>query len=428
MDLEFALIGSSVVSGAAAVRLLKEAGVKPSDLSSPDAAALYGIVLNHMERYRKPPHPDTLLELARTDLSGIKEPFEFYFDIYNQNRLKADLVALNSELNEHLDGGSASEALSFMDAEMRRIRQRSTITSRAQPIFNLSQAVVEEYEKAKRGEHGILTRWPTINDMTMGFYPGDFVLIVARTSVGKTWISLIMAIDAWQMEENRKKVLYVTTEMTQIRMARRFAAIHLRLPFGQFCKGRLGEFAEAKFKEEMRFLEEEKNFFIIGGDFDFSIDSLHAAIDQVEPDILFLDGAYLMKGDGTSRTERMSNTFDRLKRLNHRTNIPFVLTTQLNRGAAVAGQPVGTHNIAMSDVAGWHAELAFALTRNAQMKDKKRLQIDPMKIREGEEKSTQIGFDMNKMSFEEVDPALDDDDDDDEPDAGDAQEDVGGEF
>jgi len=150
-------------------------------------------------------------------------------------------------------------------------------------------------------------------------------------------------------------------------------------------------------------LMEEQGLYIVGGDFDFRIETLEAGIDDCQPDIVLLDGAYLLKGDGDGRTERAANSYDNIKRLAKRMRIPLVATTQFNRQAKVnSAASASVEKIALSDAAGWNADLVYGLVQTEDMKRDGRMIIKPMKFREGIGEDVECLWDFLTMDFREV--------------------------
>jgi replicative DNA helicase len=221
--------------------------------------------------------------------------------------------------------------------------------------------------------------------------------------VHNTWSSIIIAHDAWAMKENKKKVLYVTTELSRARIAARFYAIHLRMPYGQLRKGSLGQLYEARLEGKVQELTGAEGFYIVGGDFDYTLGGLEAAIEKCNPDFVVIDGAYLIKGSGGNRFERAANTFDDLKRLFNRGNIPGLATSQLNRSANPNQKAsVSTETIALTDTAAWNTDLCVAMVQTEDMRKDKRMIFKPLKVREGEGEEIECHWNFDEMRFDEL--------------------------
>jgi replicative DNA helicase len=191
--------------------------------------------------------------------------------------------------------------------------------------------------------------------------------------------------------------------MSQLSIVRRWIAIHFKYPYNDLRKGLLSAFAEQKMRDSLANMAKEEGLYLIGGDFDFRIESLEAAIEECEPDVVFMDGAYLLKVKGEGRTEKAANSFDELKRVAKRNHVPLVASTQFNR--EVKGNKLTSADpskIALSDAAGWNADLIFGLVRTDDMKRDRRMVQLPLKFREGEGDEIETHWDFDTMNFDEL--------------------------
>lgn len=331
---------------------------------------------------------------------------------------------INRRLSKNLEEGlmevealidtKPREAVETLGNMMLKLRKEKLAGTLIESLPALGKDVWEYYQKIKNGDHGILSPWQTINDATLGFWPEDLCLFVARLGIGKTWTSIMLAGCAWEQKvrnpdgsERPARVLYATTEMAKARIALRWYAIKLKLPYGALRRGQLGAFLEKKLEEGIAEFVNSENFNIVGGDFDFSMESFDAAIDEANPDIVVLDGAYLLKVPGLTRQERAANAFDELKRINKRRKVPIIVTMQFNREVKTnQAKTVAAESIALTDVAGWNADLIYGLIQTDEMKKNKRLMLKPLKIREGESEEIECNWNFDTMDFSELPKAM----------------------
>jgi replicative DNA helicase len=267
--------------------------------------------------------------------------------------------------------------------------------------------VLEFHDRIAAGLRGIETPWESLNRMTYGFSASDFVVFVARLGLGKTWMLLILAMHAWSMG---KRVLIASTEMDQLRMSLRTLALHLKLPPDMLRRGRLGE-ARTAVQEAIQKMEDSPGLYMVGGgNYRLGFDSVEAAVEEVEPDIVLMDGAYLLtspagkdKPKNAGRFDKAADTFEECKQFNLRIGLPVVTTTQFNRSArrnSLAGAEV--ENIALSDTIGWAADYIFAQLQTDEMKDAKEMIIKPLKVREGSGWEFMLRWDIDGSDFREI--------------------------
>jgi replicative DNA helicase len=422
VNIDGSFLSALIRDGKKLVTTAKGRGITPEDLDRSESKEALTFLYDYVAKYDDVPPEELLTAKMGADLETSAGSAEFWIDeVLNRRLFRLLQEGLNDTTNI-LDKGKSREAFEFMETMLREIRRQSLTSSPIESMFSLGPEVLQQYEDIKSGKRGIQTRWPTINDSTLGFWPQDLVMFVARVATGKTWSSIIMALDAWagqwgewdgqqlkmrQSDEKKKRVLYVTTEISKIRIASRFYAVKYKLPYREFRSGRLDTARERRFYQGVQDLLHADGLSIVGGDFDFTIGGLEAAIDEAEPDLLVLDGAYLIKGDGKNRTEQAASVFNEIKRLIQRTGIAGVVTSQLNRSANPNQRnTVNTETIALTDVAGWNSDMVIGMIQSDDDKEARRMFFKPLKVREGEGREIELNWDFMLMNFDEMPRAM----------------------
>ena len=397
MDLDIELVSALVARGKEGFQVLGNAGVTAADLQGPGRIALTFLKL-HFDQYGEIPPADLILAKTRVVLPPPTAALEFYANEIASGRLLGNLQSgLHGAIN-HIQSGQGDEAVASLQKLVEAAK--NDIPSHAVGLPDLADQAEAHYELLKSGKRGILTPWKALNDSTLGFWPEDLVLFVARLGVGKTWLAIIMAHYAWK---NGYRVLFASTEMAQRALAVRFAAFSTSLPYEQVRHGRLSSPDEKVFKEALREFRKDETFHMVGGKFKLSPTVLETAVRKHEPHLTIMDGAYLLQTEGYNRTERAANAFDQLKIICQGTGTAMVATSQLNRDAKKnpGGKP-SVENIALSDVAGWNADHIWALNQTQDQKADHLMGIDPLKIREGYGEAFTTNWDFEKMEFSQV--------------------------
>lgn len=218
--------------------------------------------------------------------------------------------------------------------------------------------------------------------------------------VHNTWVAVQLAWHAWQQ---KKRVLFCTTEMSRLRVGIRAYALMGKFNYKDFSSGRLTIHTKPKFFQMVQDFLSESGLYVVGGNFDFRVESLSAALDEIRPDVMLLDGAYLLRTEGANRTEMAANSFNELKRLGIRHNIPIVATHQFNREVKTnLSSTVRQESIGLTDVAGWNASLIFGMVQSDDMKANKLMRLKPLKAREGVGEEVEINWDLDNMNFSEI--------------------------
>ena len=407
MDLDLHCVAAIVKEGRSALQHAVSKGIKPEWLQG-EGSTLFAFILEYVKKYPDE-WPNQEICIGRTGIVALDEPTQ-------AAEVLVDMVLmrnLHERLRLGLDRAGALinkiqpyEAHQELETLLAGIRSDQAVTSNVESIFRLGPEVLDYYQRLKDGVTGILTPWNTINEMTLGFWPEDLVLFVARIAVGKTWMAILLALCAWKPKKDGKegkRVLFITTEVSKTRVGMRLFAAHERLPYGEFTHGRLSFLAEDRLRTAVTDLLEADGFFIIGGDFDFKMSSVELAIENCRPDVVVIDGAYLLQAEGASRTERMASIFNDLKRLAKRRKVTIILTTQLNRGSKKGEtSTVELDSIALSDVGGWNADLVFGLIRTEDNEKDRQMTIKPLKVREGAGAEFVVNWNFERMDFSEI--------------------------
>jgi replicative DNA helicase len=400
VDLEKALVSSLIREGKDAYVSLRESGLDAEAFVG-DAKTAFEFVREYYASFGSIPSKEVVEGKLGIPLPEVIDAPGFFFEELRRQNLMRSLQEEGQDFAKYLDEGQPVEALEALEKMLSAVRNKNTIAkSKIESIPRLFSDVVDYYDRVKAGERGVQTPWPTVNEETMGFWPEDLALFAARVGIGKTWSAVVMAEFAWRAGH---RVLFGTTEISKIRIAMRFASIHFNLSYKQLRKGMLDAFAEQKWKGAVKEILDAQGLYVIGGDFDFKIESYEDAIRECDPALSILDGAYLLKVAGTNRMERAANAFDELKRVCKRTHVPNVVTTQLNREAkANVASSVQVERIAMTDVASWNADLIYGLIQTDDMKRDHRMIFKPLKVREGVGEEFEVMWDLDNMNFSEL--------------------------
>jgi KaiC/GvpD/RAD55 family RecA-like ATPase len=408
VDLDKALVAALIKGGKDALYRAFSKGLREEQLIGEGRKA-YAFLVEYSKQYGEIP----AFEIIGGRLNIWIDPVEGNSDYFVDEVLRRDLfqriqtgIKAPIEFLSNRDPEGARRSLELLLWEIRRAGLGDF---RVMSLPALGKDAVDYYDKIKAGYRGILTPWPSMNEATLGFWPQDLVLFVARLGTGKTFLSLMLADCAW---DQGKRVLYISTEMGRNKIAQRWIALRLKLPYEEFRKGKLSAFVEVAMREKVESLLNQEGFYIVGGNFDFRMDSVEAAIDEAGPDMTIIDGAYLLRVSGENRIEQASKAYDELKRMCIRKNIPFVVTTQFNRQVKTnVASSVSAEKIALSDAAGWNADLIFGLVQTEDMAKDKLMTLKKLKFREGTAEDIRLRWDFSTMDFSELtgDPAVDDD-------------------
>ena len=192
------------------------------------------------------------------------------------------------------------------------------------------ESAIAYYEQLKldqeRGAIGIKTGLPGFdNYLPAGIMPGQLGVFLAYPGIGKSWLSLYFAVQAWK---SGKSPLVISLEMSETEVRNRVFTImgeglfsHRKLSNGQVEIDDLKRWHKSK-------LEGRPEFHIISNDSggEISPSVLRGKIDQYKPDFVIVDYLQLMSPNQKSDNEtvRMKNLSRELKLLAIAEEVPII--------------------------------------------------------------------------------------------------------
>ena len=232
---------------------------------------------------------------------------------------------------------------------------------------------MRRYELIKQGVDLSCGRWPwdPLQEATMGVQPDDYIVFFGRPKSMKTWVLAFLIAWFYQM---RKRILIYTKEMTPGNIFWRVGACLAEVRYNALNNATL------TWEEEQMLYTVERMLYLAqacqtvvclsgadaveGGD---NVPWLRAKVEQYQPEIVFIDGMYLMSDarGATKDHARVRNISRGIRQMNLETGIPVFATLQANRAAA-QHQEANLDEIAFSDAIGQDATMIFRTINERQ--------------------------------------------------------------
>ena len=290
---------------------------------------IWTFIRNYFEQNGSTPPTSLVVEKFRDfePMSGVgatKHHLEELQGEYLQDSLKDILRNAASEVQS----GQGTEALEHLISKTSELKKNTAII-RDIDVTDIESAVAY-YEQVKKqqeaGSIGIKTGLPGFdNYLPAGITPGQLGVFLAYPGIGKSWLSLYFAVQAWKQG---RSPLIISLEMSETEVRNRVFTImgeglwsHRRLSAGEV------EIDDLR-KWHKRHLEGKPEFHIIsndsGGEVTPSV--IRGKIDQYKPDVVIVDYLQLMSPNQKSDNEtvRMKNLSRELKLLAISDEIPII--------------------------------------------------------------------------------------------------------
>ena len=395
--------GLNLISAAIRVGSASSLVSMPAEMFLDDELTAYSFVTDHYRRYQELPTAATLREETNIRLPAAPESLSYYEDqLYHR-------TAYN---HIRLQFGTLREALATRDVAQAVSIARSIATvqvsSARDGMHRMDSALGEVLSRIERargygGIPGIPVGWPTFDYETGGLQQGDVVSLVARMGMGKTYTAMKM-VDAAHLDG--ANVLVVTTEMTSEQIARRKVAIRLGINPRALKTGMVSNQVMQRIREMARDVEQWERYHVYTVGMDSRTSVVSEAIDEVSPDVVLIDGLYLLKPSvstrQTNRTESFTAVLDEVKGIALARAKPILATTQLNRQAGSKGANASLETISYADAVGTHSSVVLAVQDGTTEDPTQSRLMQFLKGREGEAGNFLVNFKFSPFDMEEI--------------------------
>jgi len=261
---------------------------------------IWNFIRDYSEQNSTVPTPSLVIEKFRDfnpqgEIGNTKHHLEELRTAFLEDSLSNILMSTANQLQNH----KPNEALNSLIAKTSEIK-KVTADIRDVDAVDIEDAL-SHFKHIKelnaKGNYGIKTGLAGFdNYLPAGITPGQFGILLAYPAIGKSWLALFMAVQAWK---NGRKPLVISLEMTETEVRNRVYTI---MGQGMFSHRKLsaGQVDDESFKLwGQQHLQNMPSFNIVSNDGvgELSTSVLRGKIDQYSPDIVFVDYIQLMQSN-----------------------------------------------------------------------------------------------------------------------------------
>ena len=290
---------------------------------------IWTFIREYYEKNQSVP-PTTIVKQKFSDFQYVEDvgSTKHHLDELRSDYLNDGLRTMLRSAAQDIQDGKSTDALNTLINETANLK-KATADIRDLDVTDVDDAVAYfEHMKELResGSYGIYTGLAGFdNYLPAGITPGQLGVLLAYPAIGKSWMALYLAVQAWK---NGKSPLIVSLEMTEAEVRNRIFTIigqgiwsHRKLSSGQV---EIDMFKRWAAKE----LANKPPLHIISNDGigEVSPSILRGKIDQYKPDIVFVDYLNLMTSNNKTENEvvKMKNLSRELKLLAISEQIPII--------------------------------------------------------------------------------------------------------
>lgn len=335
----------------------------------------------------------------------INDSMEYYCDEIRQKKKHNLMVDAIEEMTEYISSLETEQAYEIMNNLVTTIQNDVQKSDRV-VINKDTEKRLERYKQRTltNGVTGLSTGIPRLDMMLSGFSPEELIILIAFTNSGKTWFEAILTV---LMAKLGYKVLFFTTEMSSEAISDRIDAIYCNLNYTRFKRGKLTPQEYKTYEDYLKNIKDNEDFNIVIEQVYIGVNEISAKIDQHKPDMVFVDGAYLLTADSSEEDWRaLVSIFRGLKRVARLKKVPVFASTQST------SEVINLSNIAFAKHIRADADIMLGIEIDEEMRADREMALKLLKMREGENNSKILfnwkfsepdGMDYSTIYAEKVD-------------------------
>lgn len=314
--------------------------------------AEFNYIKAHYEKYGTVPDRFTFANAFTSfEVIDVNEPDSFLLEKLQEDYNDAYVATNFNKVKELMENGHRKEAINLFKQAAQDFNTSIGVTYTS--VIGSAQQRYDAYvEKINNKESYYMSTGLTELDSLIGGIDrkNEYMIISARTGVGKSWILDKMAVAAYK--QGFKAMMY-SGEMTADKVGYRFDTLNGGIKNSALMRG----YADIK-DEYQRYVQTlpkmSKGDLILVEPKDLhgpaTVDALKSAASIVRPDIVFIDQASLLEDMSGARVmhEKVANISKAIKNWQVLAGIPIVLVTQMNRQKNEDGSK-DTTQIGLSD-------------------------------------------------------------------------------
>ena len=355
------------------IKPLIECGVQEDWFFNDLNRQVWKFIVKHNEKYGEVPTAVTFKDNFPTyTLLAVEDNIEYLLDQLIEYRKRQKTIDALLDAQQAVAQQDHNSALQTM-AQAAQILMNDGV--RESLDENLSDSPMDRYDEymaiktRPNGLLGLSTGFKTIDDITSGVMKQQLWTIAAPPKTGKSVLAMQMAIKA---QDENQRVMFQSFEMTAREMKTRYDAMRSHISHKRLIMGGLQPDEEKSYLAHLAV--DRDDFWMPDTVASRTITGLCAKVEKYQPDILFVDGMYLMFDEETGETEseRSLRSLTRgMKRVAQRYDIPVVVSTQTlrskMRGGKVTADSIGYTSSFLQD-----SDIVLVLQRQDEEDDTSR--------------------------------------------------------
>lgn len=250
---------------------------------------------------------------------------------------------------------------------------------------------------------GLSTGYRAIDRATRGIQPEQYIVLAGPPKSAKS--TLLMDIGITMNEEHNARALLVSFEMSREEQSARHDCMRAGINYNKLMDGQLSKKEQRKLEHALEDMMDYEDF-ILSTDISAmtTVSGVRSQIEQIKPDILLLDGIYLMQdeeGERPGSPQALTNISRGLKRMCQATRIPLIGTTQALESKMSKTRGMESSSVGYTSAFGQDCDVLLGVERDWDKPGVSKLQV--LLSRSGPLAKTQLVIDWTTSSITEQD-------------------------
>jgi len=344
------------------------------------------------------------------------EPFAALIDeLYRSYKHKKIVEVINSVAPMLSDVDNVDNALGELT---KGVHEASLETARLRDVDLIESwesrlAKYEEMRNTPNALRGIPTGFLGLDKITAGIRPQQLITFVGEAKKGKSMITLIMAEAA---HAHGLVPMFVSFEMSIEEQASRYDSLISGVSYTNILRGSMTIKEMEQLEKSLKIRRNMQPFMMTEDTSSLTtVGALASKVQKQRPDILFVDGVYLMDDENKEpkgSSQALTNITRSLKRMAQTLNIPIIGTTQVlswklgnKKSRQVTADAIGYSSSFVQD-----SDVVLGVESDPDIDNQSIIRV--LLARAAPKGEVRIKWDWKNMDFKEVDEEENDSDTD----------------
>lgn len=311
-------------------------GVNDNWFSEQDDRRLWIYLREHFVKYGECPSLEVIKQNFPTyQIIPVDDSINYLIDaVYNVRRRFYVSEIIETAVNTFTKEKDHEAALLAMQGGIAQLYEDGLTDTSDVDITDNTDVRWEEYIQRKslpNGLRGLPTGFPTIDKATSGLQAGQLITIIAPPKTGKSTLAMQIAHNIHYY--SKKVPMFHSFEMSNLEQVNRFDSQRAKVSHTRLITGTLTQEEETRYKKVLDNVSESPNkFWLVDSAAGSTVSGIANKVKQLNPDIVFIDGVYLMIDEQTGEAntpQALTNITRSLKRLAQNLQKPIVISTQV---------------------------------------------------------------------------------------------------